>query len=579
MVQRLLRWVVMCGLAAALIGLVPEPAFSSTSSPIFFLSPTTTSVGDEVTVHGVGFGSEEDVSVMVCGDGGLEGAQGCDLGSQATLVTDNMGSFSVQLSVLAPPVPCPCVVEADSTSVSLRTAITITGMPSAPLVQPEVALGPKLHVVEAVIIGHGGWESWFGWPARRTLRVKLLNTGGGGPASPTLALESNSWIGGRQTLTAPSVGAVSAGQTRVLQIPVDLGAFATGEYTFRGELYLPTGTTSFKASDFAVPWGLVIIAALILQALLLLLRNRLRSRLTRREAVPANEEEATIDLTDDALQVMLFDAPVETAMPADPWTVTTTLTVFVPERSLSCSIEQVSCPSLGLQSTRAIVWDEFSYAPWEALHDSTRWEASPSRSGDENRIEYEAEGASVDVLFIPEYPGRAQGPCRLVEAGRVIGHLTLDGDSIIVSGKVQRERSWRSTPESKEPRTMVPFAYATTESGTSFGTTVEGGGWLILQGRTATLVEARREVEERKGPYAHRIRVALRDSLGRTVEVTGTTRNGMAARAGSGLALSCLTEWEMDGVAAIGEDREVISVEDWRAWRRRDQPRERLLEL
>ena len=582
----------LTSLVAATGPLLVQTAYASASTPVIFISPTSTAVGGTVSVHGMGLQPEQDVSVAICGDAGLEGSQGCDLRGQATLMTDQTGYFAVQLVVSAPPVPCPCVVEVDTTSASLHTALAIAGVPVGSVRPAAVALGPDLHITRARIEGGGGWQSWFGWPSRRTLVVTVADRGGGKAPSPTMNLELSSWESSGQTIATPMLSTVPAGASRTYHLPLNLGSFAVGEYTLRGTVYAGADSASFRAGVFAVPWGLFIIAALIAQALLLLLRNRLRTHLSRGpiEAVVAEEGTAHVIVSVVDVTERTFDAPAACNAPRVPdgaWTVTVRLATFVHERGLTCGIERLSCPSLGFQRTRATVWEDFAYAPWEALHDDTSWQSAPAGLADENRIEYESHGTRVDVVFIPEAPARSLREGHIIEPGRVLGHLTVDGETMILSGETVRHQTWSATPDSDDNSfgARIPDGLSYAFTGDAVGFVLETGysgssGWLCRDGCVASVVSGRHIVESRCGPYPLEVKFDLRDALGRTLEASGVVRNGMASKSGPDqLVMSCLTVWDVDGTRMIGESREVITVEDWRAWRRTEQPQNRVSEL
>ena len=266
-------------------------AVSVPAMPLIFLSPTTAAVGDTAHVSGTGFIPAERISVAVCGDGGLLGAQGCDLGSQAVLTADNTGRFSTTLRVALPPLPCPCVVKVDGESPahSTWTAINIPGAPVAPLRSAPSALRPVLSVSEVKFTGTGPWPAWFGAHARRTLAFTVHNSGSAPAVSPTVVLLVHSPLFGATSIPAPDLGTIGAGQIRTYSVAIDLGPVAVGNYTVHGQIRLPSGEVGFQASTFAFPWAFIIIMILLLQLILLGFRNMARARHERNnppQAVP-----------------------------------------------------------------------------------------------------------------------------------------------------------------------------------------------------------------------------------------------------------------------------------------------------
>lgn len=552
--------IVMLTVLGVTAPVLQAPERADAQSAIIYLSPTSTDAGGTVSVHGSGFAPEEDLAVAICGDAGLEGAQGCDLRGQATLLTDQTGYFAVELTVGTPPAPCPCVVEVDSPSATLRTAITIAGVPVEPTRPAAVALGPDLRITKAHVVG-GGWQSWFGWSTRKLLVVTVSNQGGGPAASPIMTLEQSSWTSAKQTVSTPELGPIPANGKRVYSVPVHLG-FTLGEYTFRGTVYSVTDSASFRTTVFVVPWALVIIAAAILQGLLLLLRNRLRARLTRDDgmSVPPAEEPVEPQFVD------LTEVPL--APPHGSWTTTERFFFSVAERGLGCTVERLACPSVGLARTRIAVWDGYTCAPWEALHEDVTWASLPGSQFDPDRLLQESPGLQLDASFCPNGAALSLGQRFAARHGQVRGRITLGGETLLIDSFAVASMAWTAEPDNWQDDDERTLSYGIADGTRFCFTQPDLAGWLTKDGITARLVEVERSVDDRLGPYATRLTVRLRDERGRTIEVTGRTINGFAARIGDDwLGLSCSTDWDIEGVAAVGEDREWMNVETWRSLR------------
>lgn len=552
----------MLAVLGATAPLLQAPETADAQSPIIYVSPTSTDVGGIVSVHGSGFAPEADLSVAICGDAGLEGAQGCDLRGQATLLTDQTGYFAVELTVGTPPASCPCVVEVDSPSASLRTAIAIAGVPVEPTRPAAVALGTDLRITNAHMAGGGGWQSWFGWSTRRFLVVTVSNQGGGPAAAPTMTLEQSSWTSAKQTVSTPELGPIPANEKRVYRVPVHLG-FTLGEYTFRGTVYSVTDSASFRTTAFVVPWALVIIAAAILQGILLLLRNRLRARLTRDDGTPGRPPEDPVepDLVD------LTEVPL--TPPPGSWTTTERLFFSVAERALSCMVERLACPSVGLVRTRLVVWDAYTCAPWEALHDDTTWASLLGSHFDPDSVVHESPGLQLDTSFSPDGPAVSLGQRLAARHGQVRGHITSGGETLLIDSFALASMAWTAAPDNWQHDEERTLSYGIAEGTCFCFTQPDSTGWLTKDGITARLVQVERSVDDRLGPYATRLTVRLRDERGRTIEATGRTVNGFATRIGDDqLGLSCSTDWDIEGVTAVGEDREWMDVETWRSLRR-----------
>ncbi|UGQ12265.1 hypothetical protein LO772_01230 [Yinghuangia sp. ASG 101] len=165
----------------------------------------------------------------------------------------------------------------------------LPGLPTAPAVVAAMPGAPE--VVSARLTDPGGWRdhwpAWFGGPAHRTLELTLRN-----PGAVPLATGSVAVTLGRDdpptTLVATlDVGTLAPGEECTFHIPATLGAPTYGTYHVQGEL--ADGTRVFITGTRTVPWGLVVLAALLLCWLVSPLPRVRRRRRTVTNAVPRGQ--------------------------------------------------------------------------------------------------------------------------------------------------------------------------------------------------------------------------------------------------------------------------------------------------
>jgi hypothetical protein len=301
------RWVRFAlALGGVVAGAILWPmADASASGPSVNLSAQFVKSGATIAVLGVGFGPYEDVSVSLCGADGQDGSAGCDLNDQVTLQTDKKGDLGTPLRVEIPPTPCPCAVVVDTGDRQLTAPISIQDAPSSPLVPTKHIGMPVLNVTGAQLSGTGPWTSWFGGPATRTLTFTLRNSGPGVLASSPMVLHLSSWLGGTVAIKAPNTGFLQAGQSRTYRVHIDLGPFAVGQFRLKGDIATFGNGATFQTSTFAFPIGLLLGALLVVQVILLAVRNFLRRR---RERNHTPDQDRVDPITND---LPIIEAPTQ----------------------------------------------------------------------------------------------------------------------------------------------------------------------------------------------------------------------------------------------------------------------------
>lgn len=279
----------------------------------------------------------------------------------------------------------------------------------------------------------------------------------------------------------------------------------------------------------------------------------------------------------------------------DPYrTETAWFTFTVPERRLSGQFYPFFLPNLGVFAGAAYFWNDAGDQWWNCLYAKNFWHL-PIPDAPLSNIElpnglslrcrealrcYELDYLDPDgndeievhlrftAIAQPHYLGKGH----LDQPGRYEGSIRLRGESFKVDSYGFRDRSWGK--RSQFGPGMVPkgaayggYTYGTASETHAFhcisGDRGEGclgyHGYLIEEGIWAPLAEARREVLARAPGtgYPTVVRVTGRDRLGRALLAEGRCLNQLGVPLNPNmLSINCLTDWQINGVQAYGEDHE-----------------------
>ena len=303
------------------------------TDPTVTLDRTGTTAGEEMVVTGTGWPDGATLVVELCGQGGIHGSVDCDVSHQRTAGVGPSGTFSTTLTVAKPPTACPCVVKAtDQTShIAATAAIAVAGVATVPIADDDPDAVRRIEITGATIGGGGAWTEHFGAPSPRVLHLTLVNTGAVAVRRPVLAV---AWGKGTEPtgfVRVPDLEAMEPGATQQVTVDLPRGALAFGEYTAVAEVQGLAERVRTTTSTSSYPWGLVAAAFVVLQLLLLHLRNRVRRRF-RRGAEPEPIERhpdapalpraplalpagpAVIDLRDDDAVIDLDEITAEPAV-------------------------------------------------------------------------------------------------------------------------------------------------------------------------------------------------------------------------------------------------------------------------
>lgn len=265
--------------ALAIFGPSVGSGAATPAHPVLVVSPTTAAPGTTVQVTGSGFAHKQLYQLQVCGNEAAQGSTDCDQVHATMALTTATGTFDTTLAVTVPPAPCPCVVAAlGATNGSLVTApLTIPGAPSEPAVtKPPVG---KVVVKRVELVGGTQPSEWLGFGADRTLKVTVQNVGGLSMQPITLIAS----IGGSPVMV-PQLPGLAPGQTRTYSLAVSFPALSVGHTELTGRIgVMGEQFAGFRTGISFYPWAIPVLAIVVGQGLLLLIRNLLRRRIRRRQ--------------------------------------------------------------------------------------------------------------------------------------------------------------------------------------------------------------------------------------------------------------------------------------------------------
>jgi hypothetical protein len=301
---------------ASLVGCVSVANTAAADpGPVVHVSTQLANVGQMVQITGSGWSPEgQMVQMELCGQNALDLSNDCDQANQYSAAIRAGGVFYGALTVHLPPVPCPCVVEVSALGglSGVNAPITIVGAPTAAVPPPAAPVAPvelsaKLQTPVSV-------SAWFGGPKRVTLVLRVTNLSHIEYESPALSVNVGKGPNPSDLVVGETMAPLAAGATRVLRIPVTIPAFTAGHYSVRAQVITGQGQVATVAKTSSYPWALIaiaiVIALVILQFILIKLRNRVRGRLDRDDAAfvvdiadqPDTVPSPTVDHNGDAVR-------------------------------------------------------------------------------------------------------------------------------------------------------------------------------------------------------------------------------------------------------------------------------------
>jgi hypothetical protein len=273
--------VTLIGITTVLMVSVPSAGAASNAG--ISLSAGSAVPGTQIFVTGQGFPAHSVVRLAICGNAAARGSVDCDQESSATLAPSDQGSFRIPLPVVAPPAPCPCVVQATSIAIDgpVNVPFIVSGVPTAAVQQLVISEVP-LKVVASRLTGWGPITAWFGAAPQRMLVLTLRNPSAESLDIPPFTLTRGGKANADTIVRTVSLGALGAGETQTYRIPVRFDVVSHGQLSVAGEVGVPGRSATFVAGTKAFPWGLVAVLIVVVQLVLLAVRDRARRHLNPR---------------------------------------------------------------------------------------------------------------------------------------------------------------------------------------------------------------------------------------------------------------------------------------------------------
>jgi hypothetical protein len=294
-------------------GLLTSTGDAAAAGPALVVSPAVAASGDSVLIRLDGW-PQGIVTVAVCGNAARRGSEDCDQVGAETVAVRNKGPTLLRLTISVPPVGCPCAIRANtSTSDIVRTApVIVEGVPGGVDI-PGTGTPPAvtaLGVRAKVTAGNDGSLLASILPplagtTQRTLVLTLTNRTASPLAGLRLVGASGRNRSGATPVTMPVVGPIPAGRSKVLRIPVDLGAPVVGHYIVFGTVYGLESPVNFEARTSNDPWGLELATIALLLVLAETLRYRERRR-RRRDSVALGTATAASGLAPASAHVVAW---------------------------------------------------------------------------------------------------------------------------------------------------------------------------------------------------------------------------------------------------------------------------------
>ncbi|MFD3679566.1 neocarzinostatin apoprotein domain-containing protein [Streptomyces sp. NPDC058613] len=252
-------------LAACVLALLPAaPAAADEGRPAVALSLQDAAKGTEITVTGTGWRPKTMVMLLVCGQNMIGGTNSCANADGAAVAVADDGRFAAQLPVVAPPKPCPCVVNVTSVNGDQSTVaapLKITDHPVAEL--PAASGTARLAMLTGVRLeGEDGVLTWFGSPPSRKFEVTVGNLGTAPVKDPVFQLGIAHGVFAPLWEEARWKGTIPPGGKAEIALDVALTAGAYGDYT----ISLKYGETVVAAQPWGVdrPYGVLLFWGLLL---------------------------------------------------------------------------------------------------------------------------------------------------------------------------------------------------------------------------------------------------------------------------------------------------------------------------
>lgn len=270
--------------AAALVA--PASAQTNTTGPTVSLDRAEAAPGDSLIVTVSGFDARP-VTISVCGNEARRGSADCDMRGSRARETQPDGPIGTDLTVTAPPTPCPCIVRVstqDNRMIGVAP-IVIIGHPVADVVGASPSDQPLIAdiVAEPASVGVSDQlRSSLGGSTTYDVTVRVTNTAAFEILDVAVAATfTRGRFDDTRNIDVPNPGPLAPGQTWEETVAVDVPALTFGdvEWTATASGQGPAVTATDSTSSRPV---LLYVLGTILVIDLTILLWRLVARARRR---------------------------------------------------------------------------------------------------------------------------------------------------------------------------------------------------------------------------------------------------------------------------------------------------------
>lgn len=293
------------------------------------------------------------------------------------------------------------------------------------------------------------------------------------------------------------------------------------------------------------------------------------------------------------------------ALMGDDWWATETAwySFHVPQRRLGGWFYSMFRPNIGTVAGGCWIWDDAAHLPWEVPY-SANYTALELPADTDLADCTLPNGVSMRVLepgmrYALGYDDGERLRCDLTftgimrpepltgrdstfgkashfdQLGRVSGEIVLHGETIAVDCIGMRDRTWGRRPENRPRQAAYVTAAADEQTGFLAITNVrpEGDrvayGFLLQDGRTATLVDGERRLERDPATgWVTRIEITGEDADGRALNASGVPVSRVILNRHTFIDINSLIHWDLNGREAWGEDQDMWPVHRWSRTRR-----------
>ncbi|MEU9087010.1 hypothetical protein [Streptomyces sp. NPDC048357] len=354
----------LAGLAVCALALFPAaPAAADEGKPTVALSLQDAAKGTEITVTGTGWRAKTLVMLLVCGQNMIGGTNSCANADGAAVSVADDGRFTAQLAVVAPPKPCPCVVNVTSVNGDQSTVaapLKITDHPVAEL--PAESGTARLAMLTGVRLeGEDGVLTWFGAPPSRKFKVTVGNLGSAPVKDPVFQLGTAHGVFAPLWEEARWKGTIPPGGKAEIALDVALTAGAHGDYT----ISLKYGETVVATQPWGVdrPYGVLLFWGLLLlvipaavfrvgMAVVDKVRPRAASAAGRHRGAGPAEAASAVTARLPRLPALRPARPARSEAPAEPPSTTTAVLPWFTPDSAPETAPQTSAPSENRSTTK-----------------------------------------------------------------------------------------------------------------------------------------------------------------------------------------------------------------------------------